>query len=308
MSSDMPDITSSTKLVEQLRGLAGVDGRVDKFAVQRMGCVISVIADRGSVTLSTPVPNPDRDGPGVYRARGGGVASVRARRPLEIGLRHETAQDRDNKEAGINREMCTEDADFDHQVYINTDCEQSVVRAVLADERARAAGLLLAREEPEQIVIDDRQGNISVICLGNEKPSDPMRAERLIEAMASLSNAMPCLISSGARPIRWVWSRAIALLVLVCLPGAVSSAVLSYEPCAGDGANGAISGADACGGPILLGCFWGIGVAAVGCFTVWRMIRGEHNSSAKQRLWMIAVILISLELGITLTRVLWWDS
>lgn len=178
---------------------------------------LSVPAANGGVTVSfsdslarffLSVPMPDASsGAGPYR--GDAVPPVPAERPLEIRLRAQTDEDTGHVASGIAREVCTGDAEFDEEVYIDTECPEETVLAVLT-QGARAALLSLVqlgrgRLRLDAVTIDDKRGRIIVewSAIPRVPPElSPEEAQSMVTAVDALRAALPAVRSTGTRTRR----------------------------------------------------------------------------------------------------------
>lgn len=180
------------ELIAQLRALAGVKTE-DRFDVHHGGATVRVAYSGGSsssLTLVVPYDTHARAAaPGGYRG-GGPLAAIR---PMRVKLSPEQAVNRKAKEAGIDAEYQSGDAEFDARVYVDTQTPSEVLAAVLNAE-ARAAIVELFALEFNRVELDDvmRQITATMITFPSRVPPKPT-AGRIIDSFARLATAMPRL-------------------------------------------------------------------------------------------------------------------
>ena len=316
-----PNAPHGLTLVEQLRALAGVDEDVNTFEILRESCRIRVVWSPGStdsLDLSTPVPTPPpgrsegvRSAGGAYRGPGV-VPTLVMPRPMKIKLRREEPDDKDHKAAGINREFQTGDPAFDERVYIDTDSEDEVIRAVLASPDARAAALDLLRKDCSSILVDDNAGNITLsIVEFTKRAPDQARAERLVENLARLARALPPVRGSGAVPVDPVGCPVFggcALTILGLFAAPLIYFWISPDRCVesdGDGSNLVCDAGPECCTPGLVGIAGGALVSLPLILLFSRVIRGRSDSSQTRVFAYVAVLGVLVELGIVVARLAW---
>jgi hypothetical protein len=315
------DAPHGLTLVEQLRVLAGVDKKLDRFEITRDGCQVRVVWSPGSTdtldlyvhlpTSSFNPPSAARHTEGGYRGAGR-AHPVLAPRPLSITLRRETGKDIAHKERGVNRETQTGDPDFDDKVYIDSPSDDAAIRAVLASPDARDAVLNLLKRDCRHVLIDDARGDIALsIVEFLERAPDQTRAERLVGDLVRLAAALPPVRASGSRPVDT--ARRIAIIgcgVAIFIGIFVFQLYLSLSPsrCAVSTEEGQAlrcdAGADCCM-PGLTGALAGALASLPPILLLDRVIRGRSSSSKTLRYARIAVFSLVIELSIVIARLVW---
>ena len=138
-------------------------------------------------------------GEGLYRAQGQEPVAVLDHRP-EIFLRRENGLDRLGKRLGINREVETGDAKFDHRVYVRSETEQPVVEALLAPAETRAAVLDLV-ESGFIVYLDGPRAVLSVTRVNPEPSTVSGEGARwLMTNLAAVAGRLPVVQATSNLP------------------------------------------------------------------------------------------------------------
>lgn len=295
-------------VVDQIRAIAGVGPGGAEFVVRGSGCDVRVRVKLGLLTLAVSFPErTEGGGGGAYR--GDQRAVVRARRPLELIVRRETEQERQDKAAGINREFQTGDAGFDREVYITSHAEESVLGSVLARAEVRDAILTILRTGPTQFTLDDTEGNVSVWYKEATKAISESTGREVLDALEALVEGLPALVTTGRGPLRWSWLEAIGAIAAVCAPGGIVAVALvcSRWSVFVDGARGAgLAGwyVASLFAAVLAG--WGLGTASGAALT--GRIKGQYHSATNRKLVRFTSIVLGIELCVIAAQVYWWTT
>jgi hypothetical protein len=275
-----------------------------------------VYSPASTETLELFAPFPEAK-LGAARATRGIAAKkpITARRPLHVSLQRETGHDVRAKEMGINREVEVGDPAFDGKIYIDSRCEDEVIRALLADPEARAAVLGILELEAVRIILDDKKGRVSLLIVEFTKRNpDAARAERMLDGLVRLVDALPPIEAQAEkRAPDWFWHAIIAgaiLAVFGIMVAPVTYFQFTPEHCKvwswfeKESRLECARGPDCCT-PATVGLLSGGGVGLALCALFFLTIRGRSDSFARMICTMIVTTLFSLEAGLVIARLVW---
>lgn len=309
----MNSAKNPTSLAEQLRAVAGVGSDVREFRIVWSSAELRAVHEGGSsnvLILSAPCRSVSVPASSAYRGLPG--PALAAARPLSIQMRLEDGQDRIDKASGVNREVQLGDTSFDATVYIETDASDDAVCAVLGDVSARKAVIVLLESGATSCTIDDARGDISCSWVWNHSAMpDSELGARVLDAMVSLQQALPYLVTSGTAKQRrdvlgFVAAGGVAASLVLGIPATLAVYYdLAPPECmesAGDGVQMRCSAGAECCRPIEVGAPAGILVAAALCFVLQKKVRGHFDSASTQRVAMFFALVFCCELGIIVVR------
>jgi hypothetical protein len=327
-----PDIRSP--LIEHLRSIAGAAADATVFTVAgdpgsvpvRVQYWCNKSDDTDDVLSETLVLlAPYGIGAPVTAGYRGVVTPPRAARPLEIVLRGESADDRRNKDASINREVQTGDAAFDDAVYVDTATRDDAVLFVLSPPEVRSAvRFLLVNARFARIVVDTeslsrdpfyrelygfevRTDQVEATLKTQRDRVSSERAMQTLEAFRSLVHHLPTVESEGQRPLPLdpgsctgpkgpldAGTRTLRYVSVAFVVGFVLAAGVWVGACVRD---------DDLRAPAVFGAVGALLGAAVGRLVI-RSFRGRSNSAAQRGRAMWLLVLIGAEMGTVVSR--WW--
>ncbi len=146
-------------------------------------------------TLAGPNAEPQVNTPAPALRAGPfrGAPRARVKSPAPLLLRAETRIDRAGKSLRINRETQTGDAAFDAGVYLESEAEDSLVLAVLA-EPAMRAGVIACLTLGATSVTLDEEGDLGIeLPLPHNELIEPARLTAALDALAATAEAIPRL-------------------------------------------------------------------------------------------------------------------
>lgn len=274
-----------------------VSGEAQSFSIPAANGAVRASFSDSLARFSLSVPMPEASST-FAPYRGGAAPQVAVERPLDIQLRAQTDEDAEYARSGIARKVCTGDADFDASIYIDTDCPDEAVLAVLTQE-ARAALLHLfavprGRLRLEAVSIDDAHGRVSVQWSAIPRVPPELSAEQaesIVTAVDALSVALPAVRSIGARKRRrgigalFPAANWLALLMLPVALYVFSTGRRSTEQ-------------------VVWGAVSGAAVGACLILLVHVFIRGRSNSPEIRGRAIGAAFWLPIELGVIIARLL----
>lgn len=296
-------------LGEQLRSIAAASTDMHQFAFERRGHTIRVsYFPNDSLNVWTPLRGGD-----AAALDGASPAVLAAPRPMAIEIRKARATDRERWESGINKKIATVDRAFDAQVRVETATADEIVGAVLATVSAQAAVLDLLDAGCTAVLIDDQHGDI-LLSLG-ELTTDstaPTCGERIVDALVRLAAALPEVRATGEpRPgnaQRLVANGLCALagIGLPAFPLAAFAAAPAHclEAARDDGVSLDCSAGPDCCFPLVEGLSGGLLVSIPVVWLLSKYMRGQARSHQPAAISQIAAVVLLLELGFILGRLL----
>lgn len=316
---------TESDVVRQLRALAKVPDDVNTFTIQRRSVAVDVYYASGSgshVSLTAPYPTGPRERAPDPSAQGGGYRTAAAEpvvqgiRPLNIVLKPETASERDAKAQLITREFQTGDDTFDDLVFIDTPTNDEVLAVIFKQPEVRAAIRTLLAEGLRSVLIDTPSAatiSASIYGFAHAK-HDAQRAERMVEAFATLVEHIPYVAPSGEARAP---DRAAGLLGLASIPAALlffGGAPLFFglapERClvsSGDGQSFVCTGHHCCEGPAL-GLFVGLLAGVVLAIVFGAQFSGKSDSHTNRTMAHVVVTFLVTAVSFFAFSLVLWHS
>lgn len=194
------------KIRELLQEIDGAERSArDTFSVALGRGVLQATAGGfpGAFTLQAPLIAAEKRR-GDYReiAR----PRIEARRPLRILLRREGTDDAEHVASGMAKEVATGDAEFDRAIYVESDCDDPILNAVLnADVRAATLALFRLHRGSltlNAIIVDDEDGSVTARWMKLGNGTGEVDREWLIAVVSTfdaLCSSLPDVVDAGER-------------------------------------------------------------------------------------------------------------
>jgi hypothetical protein len=247
----------------------------------------------GAFTLHTPLITAERRRAG-YRE----IAKPRieARRPLKILLRREGTDDAKYVASGMAKEVATGDAEFDRAIYVESDCDDTILNAVLnADVRAATMALFRLHRGSltlNSIIVDDEDGCVTARWMKLGKGTGEVDREWVSAAVSKFSAfcaSLPEIMDAGRMSHRLL-PRAVRAAQYASLVGLfLVAGFLGSGPRISNGA-------------LLTGFLLGGIASAVLVVACYILIRGHSDSPETRAGAMVACFFLPVEICLILTK------
>lgn len=308
-----------SELVAEFRSLAGapMGAGSQAFEFHIQGVHIQVLHQPGSSStlyLSAFYPDPSKQNAPKPLVSTPIQHAPMAIRPMGILLRPETPQDREAKQQGVVAELQTGDAQFDHEVFIDTKSPAQTVFHVLSSPALRAGVRALLAEGFGRVLIDDERERICAdLTTFVDIQKRPGRARRILDTFAAVVLNAPYVQRSSEKfpsdtQLTWLILGTVLASILF-LTGPLPYFLLVDTFCNDKStvAQPPFSYLGGCHSPVPLGLFLGSFLGVLWGKILAGKIRGRSNSRGRASWIFIIALALSIEFTIILLCALLWN-